>query len=60
MSNIPNDDKPGFVAERPEHCFACYRLIRPGQAYYLTVDSTPSANGCESIRQGQPAHLPRR
>ena len=27
MSDIPNDDKPGFVAEKPEHCFACYRLI---------------------------------
>jgi len=42
MSDIPNDDKPGFVAEKPEHCFACYRLIRPGQTYYLTVDSTQS------------------
>jgi hypothetical protein len=35
MSDIPNDDKPGFVAEKPEHCFARYRLIRldqrPGQ-----------------------------
>ena len=31
MSDIPNNDKPGFVAEKPEHCFVCYRLIRPGQ-----------------------------
>ena len=31
MSDIPNDDKPGFVAEKPEHCFACYRLIQPGE-----------------------------
>lgn len=28
MTDIPNDDKPGFVADKPEHCFACYRLIR--------------------------------
>ena len=38
MSDIPNDDKPGFVAEAPEHCFACYRLIRPGQTYHLTIE----------------------
>ena len=38
MSAIPNDDKRGFVAEEPEHCFACYRLIRPGQTYYLTIE----------------------
>ena len=30
MNDIPNDDKPGFVAGKPEHCFACYRLIHPG------------------------------
>jgi hypothetical protein len=28
MSDTPTDDKSGFVAEKPEHCFACYRLIR--------------------------------
>jgi len=28
-----DNDKPGFVAEEPGHCFACYRLIRPGQIY---------------------------
>ncbi len=26
MTNTPADDQPGFVAEEPEHCFACYRL----------------------------------
>jgi hypothetical protein len=25
----PNDDQPGFAAEEPEHCHACYRLIQP-------------------------------
>ena len=34
----PNEDQPGFVAEKPEHCFACYRLTRPGQTYYLNSE----------------------
>jgi len=25
MRGIRNDDKPGFVAEKPEHCYACYQ-----------------------------------
>ena len=37
MGDIPNNDKPGFVAEKPEHCFACYRLIRPGQIYHPII-----------------------
>lgn len=24
MTESPSDDQPGFVAEKPEHCFACY------------------------------------
>ena len=38
MTETPTDDKPGFVAEDPEHCFACFRLIQPGQTYYLTTE----------------------
>jgi hypothetical protein len=38
MTDTPNDDQPGFVAEKPEHCFACFRLIRPGQTYHMTID----------------------
>jgi hypothetical protein len=38
MTETPTDDRPGFVAEKPEHCFACFRLIRPGQIYYLTIE----------------------
>ena len=38
MTGTPNDDQPGFVAEEPEHCFACFRLIQPGQTYYLTME----------------------
>jgi hypothetical protein len=30
VTNIANDDKPGFVAEKLEHCFTCYRLISSG------------------------------
>jgi hypothetical protein len=37
MSDIPNDDMPGFVAEKPEYCYAYYRLIHPGQIYRLTI-----------------------
>ncbi len=48
MRDIPNDDKPGFVAEKPEHCHACYRLIRPGQTYYLTIGQAIWAKGCIS------------
>ena len=38
MTETPNDDQPGFVAEEPLHCYACFRLIRPGQTYYLTIE----------------------
>ena len=46
MSKSPTDDKPGFVAEEPEHCHACYRLIRPGQTYYLTIENTVLCTDC--------------
>lgn len=36
MTDTPTDDQPGRVAEKPEHCFACCRLIRPGRTCYLT------------------------
>ena len=51
MSDIPNDDQPGFVAEKPEHCFACYRLIRPGETYYLTIDGIVHCEDC-ALSQG--------
>jgi hypothetical protein len=38
MGDTSTDDQPGFLAEKPEHCFACSRLIRPGQTYYLTIE----------------------
>jgi hypothetical protein len=38
MTQTPTDDQPGFVVEKPERCFACSRLIRPGQTYYLTIE----------------------
>jgi hypothetical protein len=37
---------PGFVAEEPEHCFVCYRLIRPGQTYYLTIEGIVHCEDC--------------
>jgi hypothetical protein len=42
----PNDDQPGFAAEEPEHCHACYRLIQPGQMYYLTMGQAVLCEGC--------------
>jgi hypothetical protein len=38
VTDTANDDKPGFMAEEPVHWHACYRLIRPGQTYYLTIE----------------------
>ena len=38
MPETPTDDLPGFVAGEPEHCHDCYRLIRPGQTYFLTIE----------------------
>jgi hypothetical protein len=46
MRDILNDDKPGFVPEKLEHCFACYRLIRPGQTYYLTIEGIVHCQDC--------------
>jgi hypothetical protein len=46
MTNTPTADQPRFIAEKPEHCFACYRLIRPGQTYYLTVEQEVLCADC--------------
>ena len=46
MTHTQDDDMPGFVAEKPEHCFACYRLIRPGQTYYLTIEGIVHSEDC--------------
>ena len=51
MSDIPTNDKPGFVAEKPEHCYACYRLIRAGQTYYLTIEGIVLCEDC-ALSQG--------
>ena len=34
----PNTDS--LVAQRPEHCITCYRLIRPGESYHQTEENT--------------------
>lgn len=33
MPDIPIDGQPCFVAEEPEHCHDCYRLICPDHGY---------------------------
>jgi hypothetical protein len=49
MTDTPTDDMPGFVAEEPEHCHACYRLIRPSQTYFLTVGQAILCEGCLEV-----------
>ena len=49
MTETPNSDQPGFLAERPEHCSACFRLIRPGQTYYLTIEDTALCADCALV-----------
>ena len=39
MSDISNDDKPGFLAVKPEHCCACCRLTHPDQTHHLTIEN---------------------
>ncbi len=57
MTDTPNDDQPGLVAEKPEHCFACFRLVRPGQTYHMTVDFEVRCEDCalsqDVIRVGE-------
>jgi hypothetical protein len=42
MTETPNNDQPGFLAEGPAHCSACFRLIRPSQTYHLPVEHQSS------------------
>ena len=46
MFVTPTDDTPGFAAEKPEHCHAYFRLIRPGQTYYLTLEQEVLCADC--------------
>jgi hypothetical protein len=46
MTAPTTDDQPGFVAEKPEHCHARYRLIKPGRTYYLTIGQAILCEGC--------------
>ena len=46
ITNRPTNNQPGFVVEEPERCHACYRLIQPGQTYYLTIGQAILCKGC--------------
>jgi hypothetical protein len=46
MTEPPTDDESGFAAEEPEHCHDCYRLIRPGQGYFLTMELAALCPDC--------------
>ena len=49
MTETPDDDRPGFVAEEPVHCYACFRLVRPGQTYYLTIEHEVLCADCALV-----------
>jgi hypothetical protein len=51
MPDTPTDDQPGFFATKPEHCFACYRLIRPGQTCYLTIEQEVLCRDCALVEE---------
>ncbi len=40
------DDRPVFLVEAPEHCFGCFRLIKTGQTYYLTIEQEVLYEDC--------------
>jgi hypothetical protein len=49
MTDTHTDYMPGFLAEEPEHCHACYRLVRPGPTYYLTMGQVILCEGCLEV-----------
>ena len=51
MTDTPSNDKPGFVAERPEHCHARFRLIHPGQTDYLTIEQEVLCADCALVEE---------
>jgi hypothetical protein len=51
MTDTPNNDNPGFVAQRPEHCHACFRLICPGDTYYLTIAQDVLCADCALVEE---------
>ena len=38
MTDTPTADHPAFVAEEPEHCPDCCRVIRGGERYFVKVE----------------------
>ena len=46
MPTAPTADQPGIVSEEPEHCHDCYRLISPGQRYFLTMELAALCPDC--------------
>lgn len=52
MTETPTDDQPGFVAGDPEHYHDCYRLIRSGQRYFLTINQAVLCQGSIVVADG--------
>jgi hypothetical protein len=46
MTDTPTDDQTGFIAKGLEHCHTCYRLIQPGQMYYVTIGQAILCESC--------------
>jgi hypothetical protein len=41
-----NENTLTLIAQRAEHCIACYRLIHPGETYHQTAENTVLCQGC--------------
>ena len=45
----PAQPLPAYVASMLERCHACFRLIQPGQTYYLTIGQAILCESCLGI-----------
>jgi hypothetical protein len=41
-------DTEELIAQHPEHCYECYRLIRPGETYHQMAEFTVLCLECAS------------
>ena len=46
MRNVSPADQTGFVAQQPDHSFACFRLIKAGLTYDLTIEQEVLCEDC--------------
>lgn len=54
MTETPNDDEPGFLAEDPEHLHDGCRLIQLGKSYHPTVENEVLVRLLSLLQQHSP------